>query len=151
MAKYQLIGGQHEQFGKTYKKGDVIDTPIDLCKLFRGKFQRVITEGGSPVAVQLVQPQGKAPASPEKPPAPSTPKEDGAPKTSEKAGSGATKDVRGRNATEHFPQAVDDDFAVFKKNRVYFVYDVDDPDIALNKDGLKKAEVGPFIQKHLEG
>ncbi len=41
MTLYQLTGGNHEQGGKTYVKGDTIETDRNLTSLFRGKFRRV--------------------------------------------------------------------------------------------------------------
>jgi hypothetical protein len=38
---FRVLGGNHVQDGVTYKKGEVIDTPMDLCGKFKGKFERV--------------------------------------------------------------------------------------------------------------
>ena len=43
--RFELIGGNHEEGGKSYKKGDIIDSPNNLISMFRGKFKRV--EGGT--------------------------------------------------------------------------------------------------------
>jgi len=37
--KFKLLGGTHTQFGKTYRKGEIIDCVVDLALVFAGKFQ----------------------------------------------------------------------------------------------------------------
>lgn len=40
--KFKLKGGQHEDGNKkTYKSGDIVESPLELDKLFRGKFTRI--------------------------------------------------------------------------------------------------------------
>ena len=38
---WKLLGGQHEEAGKRYKKGDTISTPRDLGRMFKFKFERL--------------------------------------------------------------------------------------------------------------
>jgi hypothetical protein len=37
---FKVKGGTHEQNGKSYKKGDFVDTELPLTEMFRGKFER---------------------------------------------------------------------------------------------------------------
>lgn len=47
MSKFKLVGGVHtDENGKTYSKGDKIESDSDLVKLFPNKFELV----GEPVA-----------------------------------------------------------------------------------------------------
>jgi len=41
--KFKLLTGDHQQDGVIYKKGDVIETPLDLKKMFVNKFEEIAT------------------------------------------------------------------------------------------------------------
>ena len=41
MPKFEVIGGSHEQYGREYKKGEIVESSEDLTKVFRNKFRRV--------------------------------------------------------------------------------------------------------------
>jgi hypothetical protein len=47
--------------------------------------------------------------------------------------------------------AEDEDFLVFRKAGKYHIYDVDAPMTDLTPDGLKRAEVEPFIRQKVSG
>jgi hypothetical protein len=40
---FRVKGGCHVEDGVTYRKGDMIETDVDLAATFRGKFERVYT------------------------------------------------------------------------------------------------------------
>jgi len=41
MAKYKVVIGTHLEAGKVYGKGAIVNSPLDLPKLFPGKFSRL--------------------------------------------------------------------------------------------------------------
>lgn len=61
--KYKLIGGGHRQDGVDYKRGDIIETNMDLCALFQNKF--IDLSGGPDIeeksAVKISAPSPEAP------------------------------------------------------------------------------------------
>jgi len=116
------------------KDGEVVESASNLAEIFKGKFEEV-----------LVPP----PASDSK-----TTKVDAAPSPPTKINvvSAPLPADRGHEVTKLFPVAVDEDYRVFRRpDKMYYVYDVDSMDKSINEAGLKKAEVGGFIRKHLGG
>ena len=51
---FELTGGNHQQGGKTYKKGDRIETDMDLCAKFRGKFKLIEGEAAKPITQPVI-------------------------------------------------------------------------------------------------
>lgn len=130
MAKFKLVGGQHDHYGKMYVKDDIIEVDYDITAQFPGKFVQVHTN----------EPITEAPDMPDdivsvntNPPEPKTEQAD-----------------RGKNVTAKFPIAVDNQYLVFTHKRRHWVYDPDAMAAPLNKDGLLKHQVEEFIGKHLE-
>ncbi len=41
MPKFKVIEGSHIEEGQSYGKGQVVDSPLDLMALFKGKFEKV--------------------------------------------------------------------------------------------------------------
>jgi hypothetical protein len=144
MAKYKLLLGTHMHHGERLKAGDVIESAYDLTKVFVNKYVRV-DDFAAPVASQGDNP---APGRPVRHPAgPGRPQaKPQAPPAIQKS---ATDVALGRDVTKNFPQAVDEDFKVYKKGTVYFVYDLDDVSSPLNAEGVAKTEVDAIIQEAL--
>lgn len=94
------------------KDGNVIESDVDLAKVFVGKFER-IEVGASDVSVK------------------------------------ASGDL-GKDVTERFENAKEEGFLVFLKGKSYSVADADDPQVALNEEPLKKADVEPFVAKRID-
>lgn len=42
--QFRLIGGGHVEDGKSYEKGDIVESDKNLVSLFRGKFEKVYSE-----------------------------------------------------------------------------------------------------------
>ena len=132
--KYRVIEGSHDQYGKIYSKGDVLDVDMDLIAMFPNKFEKASKE--VPITKAPAAPTDIIPMVPQKnPPAPLQKEE---------------KTNRGKDVTEKFPDAVDMDFKVFIKNRKHYVYDVDDMAKPINSEPLKKGEVKAFIESKEE-
>ena len=54
--KYQIIAGSHFENGKLYRKGEIIDSPHPLDKMFPHKIRRVVPkEKESPPSKKLQQ------------------------------------------------------------------------------------------------
>lgn len=58
MPKFKIKEGTHIQGGRTYTKGQVVESPLDLTTLFKEKFERV-TEP-TPPAPQLTEADRKS-------------------------------------------------------------------------------------------
>lgn len=141
MPRYKVIAGQHMHFDKLYKKGDVVETDLDLLHLFKNKFQRVHEQSTIPVKLEI----DKDPDADDKTVDGSTVAHTNPP------GETTPKVNPGVNVTKNFESAVDEDFLVFReKGGKHFIFDPDAPETALNKKPLKRSEVEAFITKHLE-
>jgi hypothetical protein len=141
MPKYKVLAGQHMHFDKLYKKGDVIETDLDLLSLFENKFQRVHEQPTVPV-------KSETPVTPV---------------TVEKVADGNvishTNPVektepevnRGVDVTKNFPKAVDEDFLIFReKKNCHYIYDPDDMAAPINKEPLVRSDIEKYIIKYLE-
>ncbi len=132
--RYRVKAGKHKQYGLTYHKGDIIDTGIDLSKLFRGKFEQVVDSPESaPTGVKL------------KPAKKGKKGKKGSPAGSEKAPDGP----RGKDVTDLFPALVGEEgITVFRRGAWHHIYQGTDEDATpINPKGLKKKEVIPFFEK----
>jgi len=56
---YRNIGGDHVQDGRTFKRGEFVETSLDLPRLFPGKFEKVPTSA-IPVANETAAPETPA-------------------------------------------------------------------------------------------
>ena len=54
--KFKVLAGRHDQYNETYNVGDVVETCMDLCKMFPNKFQRM-----DPVVPDATKPVGSKP------------------------------------------------------------------------------------------
>lgn len=114
MAKYEIIGGSHHVGGKTYKQGEVLEMEQDPRKRWRNKF-RLVSDMPATVA------NADQPGNPE------NKEEDKAPAVT---GAGDL----GEDKTERFDDAVENELAVYKKGKLYHVYDPDDTSEPLNTE-----------------
>lgn len=143
MARYRLLNGRHAQ-GKQedgsaiiHEKGAVIESKIDLEKLFKNKFERVQDE------VQA-RPNEKLQVDEELPQASSTVSE--LIKT-EEVPEEASK--LGEDVSEQFETATGKDLVVLKDGRKYFVARKDDKDVSLNEEAMTtKQAVIEFIENY---
>jgi hypothetical protein len=148
MAKYRLIGGNWNHYGKVYKRGDIVECPFDPRTNWPACFEKVTQEGPIQVSKPTVAAGANVPVrhSPE----PQDPAE--APPAPPAASLPRATQVRpkGKNVTAKFPRAVDEDYLVFQDDTQFYVYDIDEPAKSLNDKGLKRGEVVKFIQERLE-
>lgn len=136
--------GEHEQNGRTYKPGDIIETEMDLCAKFAGKFTLLHDDEYEDSGI--TEPSIDTPS-----------EEDGdsSKKKKSKPSSGVKrtkkKDV---DATEDFPAADDIGVKVFKKSKSngdwYNVIDPDNDNEILNQKLLRKDKVSEFIESITE-
>ena len=119
--------------GKDYKRGDVIETEVNLRKHWPGSFTSAEETVPTPRKSRVVSPvtPEKLPSFPPPPPPPA-------------------KD-RGRDVTDVFPSAGENALQVFKQGGLYFVYDTESPDTPVNSEGTEsKVGVGKIIKNFLE-
>ena len=133
--------GEHEQNGRTYKPGDVIDTEKDLCAMFIGKFDLIHDTD--------VEDSGKKTK-----PTISTPSdEDKDDKEDLKSESLSEESKYGKDVTENFKKALVIGVLVFEKvkknGKWYTVIDPDDNSV-LNKKNLRKGKVNGFLKSITE-
>lgn len=122
--KFRVLDGKHAHGNKTYKKGEIIESAVDLTEIFKNKFERVYPNIEEPEPVQQevkVVEQATAPS-----------------KVEEKE----EDDERGKNVTKTFPAASDHDLLVFErtegKKTLWFIYD--HAELKSPKKGLKSAD-----------
>ncbi len=139
--QFKMIAGSLTHEGRVYNKGDVITTELPLDKMFVNSWQRLgtIVDTSAPAPTHA---RRRAPT-----PAPEPLPEDAPVQTAVAEPPVVNK---GKDVTSNFPKAVDEDFLVYKKDMVYFVYDKDEPHVPLNAVGLGKLAVPKFIAKLLE-
>jgi len=129
--KFRVLHSRHIANGRTFEKGDIVESSGDLVKAFPGKFERIES------SVEVARVRASSPAASEAPVVPPS------------APDGETSPF-GEDVSEDFPSAVGADLKVFQKGSSYFVVDMDTPDKALNAKALKGAEVNKFIKAHLK-
>lgn len=150
MPHYEMIAREYEHKGKKYKKGDVIETPVDLEKKWgRGKFRRVfpLPNGGGhvPVASVIQTPAGETP--------PAEPAKGAKVSKSAKVEADvAAANARGADVTKDFPSlaAHQEGFKVFQRGELFHVY-VGDAVKAIHPAGLKKTDVDATVTHFLDG
>lgn len=144
MAKFLLNGGAHQEGSRLYYAGDVIESPHDLSKSFRGKFTRVNTATPTSAGdIFPAQPTVALPADePELEAAASATEAIPAPGVA----AGALAGPLGVDVTDKFLKAGEQDFKVYKADGFYFVYDADDLKKPFNAEGVKKAEVDGIVE-----
>ena len=52
--RFKVVGGSHEEGGKTYSKGAIIKTDKDLVKMFGAKFERLHDNEDTPPAPPVI-------------------------------------------------------------------------------------------------
>jgi len=149
MALFRLIGGKHTQDGTKYRKGDTIESDVDMVKKHPNKFEAVF--------VQEVPTQKKIQA-PAPIPVPETQK--AAKKEKE-----AVENIRPlkvpapmpipepvkNDVTKQFPVATELDLRVIRKGKMKFnIVEASDPETPLNAKALTKTEVNRMLEKFAE-
>lgn len=158
--------GDHAQDGKIYKSGDIVETDIDLCALFRNKFERAYEqelkdtgkEDTTAKKPNIPSPLGKDDEVVEEIISDSLPKDEV--ETEEAVSDFLLEDdepdknaedetEHGKDVTSEFPTAVKLRLKVFEKSKWYVVVDVSDGSV-LNVKKLREKEVQSFIEQYLE-
>ena len=147
---FRLKGGKHIQDGKKYKKGDIIDTFIDLAKIFRGKFEKVSKEFVEEARASITT-NPEIPLSVEDDavvePVKEQPESDFAEEESETLEEDAEVDY-GKEITSEFPTAAEIEVKVYAKSNWCTVIDTRDNEV-LNTKKLRKKNVEEFLQSYL--
>lgn len=111
----------------------VINSEVDLAKLFPNKFEQI----GIPETTQEATEDGSGLTQKPDTTLPSTEVKDSV--------------VLGKDITKQLSIARKNAFKVFQNGDVYYVVEADDVDTPLHPEPLKKKEVVPFIEKYLKG
>jgi hypothetical protein len=117
---FKLLAGRHKENGKTYSKGDVVESAFNLVELFPNTFERDVEK-------ELSRPQTVA--------APTPP---------------VQANDFGEDVTADFPDAGPNGFFVYKRAKGFVVVDGDNPDTPVNKKPIKLEEVVPLIDSFFE-
>lgn len=175
--KFRVLEGVHEQNGRSYSKGDIVESPDDLTETFKLKFAKV------PDGEEASAGKPKDTAPPRRDLAGPKPANAGA-RANVKADEGSKGNQAGTNAaagkdggenvaetgdagaalpklnpdakpkgtevTKNFSLAVDEDFRIFKVQGQHFVYDIVDMSTPVNKEGVSKDGVEQVIKDALK-
>lgn len=121
------LKGTHRHQGRTYRRGDVIDSETDLRDAFPSKFELLdaVQDVMSTTTTQTTQ-------------APEEPDEEG------------INPNLGTDVTRDFENARANDLLVYKKQGLYYVCDDENPTQALNEMRLRSPKaVKAFISKYV--
>ncbi len=125
--------GEHNQNGKTYKPGDVVETEIDLTIHFGHKFELI--EDTKSTSSKITKPNIDTP-------------QDEDDKDKEDKSSSSSLNKHGKDVTDQFSDAEDIGVLVFEKVKTngkwYTVVDPDDNSV-LTKKNLRKGKVNDFL------
>lgn len=157
--KFKLLRGGHNEKGRNYGKGDVVESHNDLVAMFGSeKFERV-SETFSSSTVQQVgeDPLKKSPAPLAKVAPVETPKEEPQEEAvieTESGSSDVPDESDMEDVTKDFPDAEALDLKVlcqsYKNRKWYFVADQDGKILSGEDKGLVKRDVMKFVEKYLE-
>lgn len=155
MASYKLVAGSHvDADGKSYDKGDLIQSNDDLIRMFPNKFKRI--RGGDNSAKEQSQ-KSPTPFDMDKAASLSSAEVAKIPQEGidedEDDGSELTQSSRdlGEDVTSKFPKAEKGGYKVFCKGDTYFVVDADLPEQTLNEEMLlNKTQVDKFVSNLLK-
>lgn len=136
--------GQHEQNGKIYKAGDIVETEMDLTKKFIGKFELIHDENcvDSGIDKPIIQtPTGKD--------VDDTDELKSASLSGKASKKKKSKKKEDEDVTRDFPFAEDIGVKVFKKLKSngewFYIIDPDEDNVQMNKKMLRKKNVNKFI------
>ena len=148
MPRYLLIGGNHDQAGKKYKKGQTVESEVDLTEMFPEKFTLV---------ADVIGPDGKIVQTPVAPPpkipAPTEQNKvkaaEGVVKTEKKVDD--EEAVLENEVSADFHDAAKINLRVVKhSNRRFNVLDPQDLETPLNDSPITKGDVEKLLKKFLE-
>lgn len=142
MATFKVLINGFTCMGKTWKKGNVFETYLELDKkAFKGIVERI-----DPASVLGFVPTHNPAARFTAPPPPQ--RKDLPEQRVDLPAVEPTPSVDvGEDVTAQFPRATPAGLLVNKKDNLYFVSDQEDPSQPLNPEGLRKTQVNVFIQK----
>lgn len=149
LRKFRVLEGTHTEGNRKFTKNQIVSSTDDLAAMFRLKFVEVdddIKSDKGAVVLTIGQAQLPAEQAPAAPitlerPAPIVPT---APPVVVPAAD------RGLDVSKRFAYALEQDFSVFKRDGVYFIYNNDAPTVQINKDGVAKAAVDAIIKEEVE-
>lgn len=156
--RFRILSGAHEQNGKLYHRGDVVESPYDLVALFVNKFER-LPDAPAPAPVPSPTPApsavAKAVSRSTEPLSPATQGQSTPPagKPAETSKNTTAEDVEkdpvpeGKEVTNSFRKAREQDYRVWKRDGLYFIYDVDNLYKPINPDGAaSRADVDAVVE-----
>ena len=144
---FRVKAGKHVEGTRVYTKGQTVESPRDLCRLFANKFDRV---NGPDASREVASAETSAPIAAQRkaddvPPAP-------APVPTAPPVSAAYPDgPLGRNVTEEYAKADLADVYVYQDGTRFFVVDQEGDGAPLHEGHLKQNQVAKFILKRMNG
>lgn len=147
--RFKVLAGSHREGGRTYNKGDVVDSAQDLADIHgTDKFERLQDVFASaPAEATKVQKVG------EEKPIPLSDEELQSFSEEEEVHDGVPEESERHDVTDEFDVAKENDFVVlcqsYKNRKWYYVTDSDGKQLSPEK-GLTKKAVEPFILEYLE-
>lgn len=139
--KFRLNGADHQQGGRVYTRGEIIESKADLVAMFGKKFERVHEEPTAPVVVPAALP-------PLAPQAAIDAATDAGAAGIAAPPAGAVPSPLGDDVTAEFANAADKGLLVFKKGKNFLVAKATAPAEAICDEPLNKTEAKAFIAEH---
>jgi hypothetical protein len=126
---FRLLQGYHKIGSTEYKKGDTIETDVDLVKAFDAqRFERLDEDTlDREQPIHLAESEKTSVVPP------------------------VMDSKLGMNVTGQFDVAIENGFLVFRKGPYFYVAEPNSPDKKLNQKRLAKSKVEPWIADYLEG
>jgi hypothetical protein len=156
MRKFKVTGGGYNDGKRSYKRGDVVESDLDLAKMFRNQFEEIRAgsaagegdDGSKPSPAPAPVPAKKQKQ--KQPPETEPEKTDSKATTKKvKKKNDSTKKSARKNATKRFPIAVEEDFKVLREGDEYFVIDLDTKE-QIHEAPLVKSAVESTIKAYLD-
>ena len=164
MMHFRLLGGEHVEGKKTYKKGAQVPSITDLCSRFKNKFERILSQeqldGITNVPSQPTIPEPKAGTDEKKDSVPASSEEEEVEEVDEIGELDEEEEEEkeedtvpdyGTDVTKEFPKAEKAGYRVHEPSKAWFNVidpDADDPaDAVMNESKLRRKSVDGFLAK----
>ena len=159
---FKVLGGNHSEAGITYKKGQIVPTTRDLREMFGANMFKETTKKGRSIGDEDDEDEDDVATIPLTDEQENATKKISEVESKADAGPGEKKGESvekiesklGDDVSENFSSAVsDNDLAVVKRGKHFFVVDRDAPNAALNKTEVlnSEKEVEKFVAGFLKG
>lgn len=133
--KYELLAGRHVSRNGVYDKGDIVESDLNLAKLYPAKFREVKD------AIALVPEKSSSPP----------PTDEGSGDAKNSPPSSGQKSLEGEDVTNKFPLAEKiTGLTIILKDAKYNVYDSGNKELLNTEPFTKEKSVNKFLKAFME-